>query len=536
MNYESFSYLKYLKSSINQNWLWCYESDRDQVVNDYPNRQLEQLIDDRLQKISTLVEAISQKSEKVAREKPAIFIVETEPIKFITAFLAGVIAEVNLFLCDSGWQMQEWRQVISLVQPDLIFGDRAVQSLIQLAIAAGVAEPNAKRGGRPIVPLTQRENASLKSTIQNTPGLIINAELRKLPLIMIPTGGTSGKIKFAMHSWQTLSASVKGFSEFFNSSQLNSVCTLPLHHVSGLMQLMRSLLTQGNLIICPYQLIATKLSWLDKSTYFISLVPTQLEVLLASTPNCLQEFKTVLVGGAPSRRSLLETAREYRIPLALTYGMTETASGVVTLKSEDFLAGNHSSGQVLPHAQIKVVNRQLISEAAELTSEDWQPSKNPLKDPIGLIGIDSTALCWGYYPQLFSNPQSFLTDDVGYFDHDSYLHLLGRNSQKIITGGENVFPAEVEAVIYSTKLVKDICVVGIPDQKWGQAVTAIYVPLTAANNLNLIKQQIKSQLVKYKQPKHWLSVESITRNDRGKVNYPQLKAIALQLVNDAKSQ
>jgi O-succinylbenzoic acid--CoA ligase len=196
--------------------------------------------------------------------------------------------------------------------------------------------------------------------------------------------------------------------------------------------------------------------------------------------------------------------------------MTETASGVVTLKPEDFLAGNYSSGQVLPHAQVRIASRRLISDTEELTLEHLQQSKNPLEDPIGLIQISSAALCLGYYPQLFPAAQSFLTDDVGYFDRDGYLHLLGRNSQKIITGGENVFPAEVEAVIYSTKLVQDICVVGIPDQKWGQAVTAIYVPLTATNNLNLIKQQIKSQLAKYKQPKYWLSVASIPRNDRGR--------------------
>jgi o-succinylbenzoate---CoA ligase len=511
MNYEPFSHLKdlkdFFKSSTTQNWLGCYEPDRNQEVNDYPNRQLAQLIDARLEELSAVVGACSEKLEKKTGEKPAIFVVETEPINFLTAFLAGVITEVNLFLCDPGWQMQEWRQVLSLVQPDLIFGDDRIKSLIQSAIA--------KR--------SQRE-----------PDLITNTELREQSLIMIPTGGTSGKIKFAMHSWQTLTSSVKGFADFFNCPKLNSVCTLPLYHVSGLMQLMRSLLTQGNLIICPYQLIATKLSKLDKSTYFISLVPTQLQFLLASTPDCLQEFKTVLVGGASPRRSLLQTAREYHIPLALTYGMTETASGIVTLKAENFLAGNHSSGKVLPHAQVKIVNRQLISDTAELTLEDLLPSKNPLEDPIGLIQINSTALCLGYYPQLFPAAQSFVTDDVGYFDRDGYLHLLGRNSQKIITGGENVFPAEVEAVIYSTKLVQDICVVGIPDQKWGQAVTAIYVPLTAANNLNLIKQQIKSQLAKYKQPKHWLSVARIPRNDRGKVNYPQLKAIALEAVNDAK--
>jgi O-succinylbenzoic acid--CoA ligase len=498
MNYDL---LNHLKLFSNQNWLWCYERNSHQELNDgiYSNRQLKKLIDAKLAQISALRTKCSH--------KPAILIVETKPINFIATFLAGIIAEVDLFLCDPAWQRQEWQQVLNLVQPDLILGDDTIKSLI----------------------------AKLKLTPQKTPetpDLIINANFAEFidrSLIMIPTGGTSGKIKFAIHSWDTLTASVKGFQEFFDCHSINSVCTLPLYHVSGLMQLMRSLLTQGNLIICPYQLIATKLNKLNKSAYFISLVPTQLQFLLKSTSNCLQEFQTVLVGGAPPRRSLLTTAREYNIPIALTYGMTETASGIAALKPQDFLSGNLSSGKVLPHAQVKIDNTQLISSVEELSLEN----RKLLKDQASLIQINSASLCLGYYPQLFPPKQSLTTDDLGYFDGDGYLHLLGRNSQKIITGGENVFPAEVEAVIYSTKLVKDICVVGIPDHKWGQAVTAIYVPLTSSTNLtlNLIKQQIQAQLSKYKQPKNWLQVDSIPRNDRGKVNYQQLKAIAIQAIS-----
>jgi o-succinylbenzoate---CoA ligase len=502
MNYDL---LNYLKLFSNQDWLWCYERNSHQELNDdiYSNRQLKKLIDAKLAQISALRAKCSP--------KPAILIVETKPINFIATFLAGIIAEVDLFLCDPAWQIQEWQQVLNLVQPDLILGDDTIKSLI----------------------------VKLKLTPQKTsetPDLIINAKFAELidrSLIMIPTGGSSGKIKFAMHSWNTLTASVNGFKDFFQCQKINSVCTLPLYHVSGLMQLMRSLLTQGNLIICPYQLIVTELINLNKSDYFISLVPTQLQFLLKSTPNCLKEFKTVLVGGSPPRRSLLNTAREYNISIALTYGMTETASGVVALKPQDFLSGNNSSGQVLPHAQVKIDSTQLANRAGELSVE---PTK-PIEQQISLIQINSAALCLGYYPQLFPSTQVFTTDDLGYFDGDGYLHLLGRNSQKIITGGENVFPAEVEATIYSTKLVQDVCVVGIRDQKWGEAVTAVYVPLKPADNLtlnlnlNLIKQQIRSQLAKYKQPKYWLEVDSIPRNDRGKVNYQQLKAIAIEIIN-----
>lgn len=486
--------LKYLKSSVNQNWLWC---DSFKVSNKhegnprkYTNYELDLLIQAKVRHISTIS---AKKSSRLV-----VFIVEKNPIEFIAAFLAGVIAEVNLFLCDPAWQQQEWQQVLKLVQPDLIYGDFDSSNLI-----------------------TQVSNAN-------------GSDLPSQPLIMIPTGGTSGKVNFAIHSWDTLSASVAGFKKYFNCQEINSFCTLPLYHVSGLMQLMRSLTTHGNLYICPYK-IKTKPVLPNKQDWFISLVPTQLQFLIESIPEWLAQFQTVLLGGAPATRSLLATAREYNIPIALTYGMTETASGIVTLKPQDFLAGNYSSGQVLPHAEVKirpVVSNQIVSNQKFAVPNRASSNHNCQDNQIGLIEISSTSLCLGYYPQVLATAQPFVTDDLGYFDREGYLHLIGRNSQKIITGGENVFPAEVESVIYSTELVKDVCVIGIPDQKWGQAVTAFYIPLESELNLSLIKQKVRLQLAKYKQPKNWIEVNTIPRNNRGKINYQILKAIALQKITN----
>ncbi|MEL7409728.1 MAG: hypothetical protein AAFN00_22780 [Cyanobacteria bacterium J06558_2] len=97
-----------------------------------------------------------------------------------------------------------------------------------------------------------------------------------------------------------------------------------------------------------------------------------------------------------------------------------------------------------------------------------------------------------------------------------------------MTGGENVFPTEVETAIYATKLVKDICIIGVPDLQWGQAVTAFYVPLDSAPPLDIIKQKIRGQLAKYKHPKHWITLDSLPYNNQGKINHQKLQAIALQ--------
>ena len=126
--------------------------------------------------------------------------------------------------------------------------------------------------------------------------------------IMIPTGGSSGQIKFAIHTWETLSASVWGFKEFYRVKQVNSVCVLPLYHVSGLMQLIRSLLTDGKLLIIDFQQLQLNRQ-IDLVNYFISLVPTQLHRLLNLDPNWLGGFQTILLGGAPPSPELLTQAR-----------------------------------------------------------------------------------------------------------------------------------------------------------------------------------------------------------------------------------
>ena len=456
--------LEYLKSS-NRDWLHYYA---DGIQSDR-SRELERLTKARLKQILLLGNS----------PKPAVFVVETNPIEFIAAFLAGVIAEANLFLCDPSWQQQEWEQVLQLVEPDIVYGDRQTRDSI----------------------------TKFGSVIENSTNM---PEIPDESLIMIPTGGSSGKIRFAMHTWETLSASVLGFKAYFSCQRINSYCTLPLYHVSGLMQLMRSLLTQGNLTICPYRVLKTDRVFSSQPDYFISLVPTQLQYLIKFVPEWLAKFKTVLLGGAPPMRSLLDTAREHNISVALTYGMTETASGVAILKPQDFLAGNNSNGLTLPHAEI---------ELTLPTESDRQEAESENK--IGCIKISSSSLCLGYYPQHFTLEQALITDDLGYFDRQRYLHLIGRNSQKIITGGENVFPAEVESAIYATGLVKDVCVIGMSDRQWGQVVTAIYVP-TLKHDLNLIKQKLREQLAGYKQPKNWIEVDIIPRNDRGKINYQKL--------------
>ncbi len=459
--------LTYLERRSDRHWLIGHDS-----------QQLPHLTKELLVELS--------KFKLTEKRSPRILISETNPLQFLASFLAAVVAEADVFLGNPDWERQEWKQVFNLIQPDLVWGEN-------------VRWGEGKNG--------EREMGKTREKLQFPTS-------HSQSLIMIPTGGSSGKIRFAMHNWSTLSASVAGFCNYFACQQVHSCCVLPLYHVSGLMQFLRSFLTDGKLAIFPYPALKRgEKPEIEPQEFFISLVPTQLQFVLQSAPNWLSRFHTVLLGGAPAWRSLLDTARKHRIRLAPTYGMTETASQVATLKPEDFLQGNVSSGKILPHAKISIQN-----ETGELL--DTQQT--------GKIIIEADSLYLGYYPHLVSEKKStsFTTDDLGFFDPQGYLHVVGRHSQKIITGGENVFPAEVEAAILATNLVTDVVALGLPDSQWGQVVTAVYVPKNLEVSTTLIREKIKHQLSKYKQPKHWIKVKNLPRNERGKINYQQITELA----------
>ncbi|GAX42972.1 AMP-dependent synthetase and ligase [Tolypothrix sp. NIES-4075] len=414
-----------------------------------------------------------------------ILLAEREPVRFLAGFLAACAANCPVFLCNPDWGKQEWQEVFNLVQPNLILGD---------------------------------EDSGGWNRIVYAPLPITNYQLPITNTIMIPTGGSSGKIKFAIHTWDTLMASVKGFTEYFQLNKVNSFCVLPLYHVSGLMQFMRSFTTGGKLAILPFKEVElSQIYHIESSDFFISLVPTQLQRLLQNPDltTWLSQFQTVLLGGAPAWNELLEKARFYRIRLAPTYGMTETASQIATVKPDDFLNGKISSGQILPHAKITICN-----EKGEILNSNQK----------GNIVIQSQSLALGYYPEIWKNKDYLQVDDLGFLDDEGHLNIVGRSSNKIITGGENVYPIEIESAIRATQMVNDVCVIGIPDKQWGQAITAIYIPKKANISTLEIQSILKDKLCKFKIPKHWISVPTLPRNTQGKINHQQLQQIVTNLL------
>ena len=416
-----------------------------------------------------------------------VLIAEPDPALFLASVWAALLSRWNVALANPNWGAQEWLSANELICPDIVWGEN-VQAL---------------------------KLAETASTITTT--------VLSEPTILIPTGGSSGKIKFARHTWKSLMASVSGFCQYFSpeGKPINAYCVLPVYHVSGLMQALRAWASGGQVAIAPFKLLETTPSphFIATQNWYISLIPTQLARLIQAHKGAwLSQFQAVFLGGAPPWTSLLDEAAALKIPLCLSYGMTETAAMVTALKPSDFLRGVRSSGRSLPHATIEI-----LAEGRSPLPSTANASR------IGQIVIHSVAIssARGFGKGFVGTPETLqsaakqetlYTDDLGYLDINGHLHITGRASNKIISGGENIFPAEVEAAIRSTGQVQDVCVLGWPDSQWGEAVIAAYVPARPDVSVQSLREAIAPTISRYKQPKRWIELTTLPRNAQGKLN------------------
>ncbi|MBD2654088.1 AMP-binding protein [Synechocystis sp. FACHB-383] len=421
---------------------------------------------------------------------PQVLLAETESAKVWAAVVAFLrVGRGTLFIANHQWQQREWQQVTQFLHPDRLWGSSIWQQQWLKLTNSNSAVNSVHR--QTITP--ENQPASKKSEL----------------LIGFPTGGSSGTIRFALHSPQNLTVAVGGLRQCLDPllprhGQINSFCLLPLYHVGGFMQWWRSALTAGNFSPIDYGLVKEFPPPLPPD-YVTSLVPTQLAYLLDRHDPWLKNFWLIFLGGAPAWPALLAKAKAAGLNLAPTYGMTETAAQIATLTPAEFLAGQTGVGKLLPHVRLTITKSD---------GEAVSPGT------VGIINIQSDALFQGYVPQGTGQKEEiFTTGDLGYWHH-GYLHVTGRRGRRLISGGENIDPEEIEAFLLDQNLVQDVVIVGVGDRHWGEMLVAVYVPKPSqGNELANLSQRVKAQLSGPKCPKHWLPVPTLRRSPLGKLNY-----------------
>jgi len=297
----------------------------------------------------------------------------------------------------------------------------------------------------------------------NVPITVPSAFTSRCATVMF-TSGVSGTPKGAMLSHDALIASAAASAANLGWRPYDRwVLCLPLCHVGGLSVLTRCLLAGQCVILTasadPHE-VRDAIS--RHGGTMLSVVPTVLERLLAiDNKNSLASLRAILVGGAASSAAMMEECDRRRIAALRTYGLTEACSQVAS-ESPDRPAGlRRSCGRALPGIGVRVVNN---------AGADTAPGET------GRILISGPALMDGYLNQPpLADRSEFDTGDTGWIDDRDELHVTGRADDTIITGGENVYPLEVEAVISQHPAVSDCVVFGVYDPQWGQAVAAALV-------------------------------------------------------------
>lgn len=320
--------------------------------------------------------------------------------------------------------------------------------------------------------------------------------------LMIPTGGSSGGLRFVRHDQDSISAAVRGFCAHFDLTRVNAIGVLPLYHVSGLMAWMRCALTGGTFLPWDWkQLEAGQRPPIADGDWVMSLVPTQLQRLLASPAavSWLRGFRVIFLGGGPVWPDLANAAAAAGLRISLSYGMTETAAMVTALRPEEFLSGGRTSGSALPHARVAV-------------SDD------------GAIVVGGGSLFHGYYPE-HREVREFDTGDLGRIDAAGQLIVLGRRDAVIITGGKKVQPLEVEAVLRASGEFDDVVLLGVPHPEWGEEVVACYPAGSRAPNLPLAVASLPG----FQRPKRFVAVPNWPRNAQGKLDREALRRACADL-------
>jgi O-succinylbenzoic acid--CoA ligase len=365
------------------------------------------------------------------------------------------------------------------------------------------------------------EQSRLAEAVQ-TPGVACPDQLGWL---CVPTGGTSGGLRFARHDERTLSAAVRGFCAHFGAQRVNALDVLPAYHVSGLLARIRCAETGGTHLGWSWnQLEAGEWPAMpDRDDgWFLSLVPTQLQRLLTSDAAVarLKQFRAVFLGGGPFWPALADAAAAAQVPVSICYGMTETAAMVAAQRPGEFLAGDRSCGTIMPHVRVELLD-EVLGEIL----------------PLGATGrtrISGESGFRGYWPEA-NEHQSLVTEDLGQIDAQGRLHLLGRRDAVIITGGEKVSPLEVEAVLRATGDFDDVAVIGLPDVSWGQVVVACYPPRAEKLDTQKIMTALEA-LAPYKRPKLYLAISPWPRNDQGKLNRAALVDAATRVSSGLPSR
>ena len=335
-------------------------------------------------------------------------------------------------------------------------------------------------------------------------------------LAVLYTSGTSGRPKGACLTWNNFFASARAAEDRLGAAVCRRwLACMPLFHVGGLSILMRSVLFGGPVRLQSRFEPAKVSEALDGGDIAaISLVPTMLSRLLAhrgarAAPGGLQ---VLLLGGAAAAPELVARALEKSYPVCPTYGLTEATSQVAT-------AAPPRAGEPQPSPMLPVLGTEV---RIVVEGRDVGPGTE------GEIVVRGATVMRGYLHDAEANARALRdgwlhTGDLGYLDAAGGLHVLDRRDDLVVSGGENVYPAEIEAVLLEHPAVEDAGVTGVPDADLGARVVAwVVIKPGCSASIESLQRHCRVTLAGFKQPREFRFVAALPRNAAGKLQRRRL--------------
>jgi o-succinylbenzoate---CoA ligase len=297
---------------------------------------------------------------------------------------------------------------------------------------------------------------------------------------------------------------------------------MPFFHIGGLSILMRSVIYGISVIVQEkFDALTVNKAIREEGVTIISVVAIMLQRMLADLDGVQGDeeekeekaarypstLRCILLGGGPAPRALLEDCARRAIPVSQSYGLTEACSQAVTLSPGDSLRKSGSAGRPLLPVQLRIMNENRPAAAHE----------------PGTIYLKGPTITPGYADRPEATRSAFRdgwfsTGDIGYLDADGYLYVLDRRNDLIISGGENIYPAEIESVLAGHPAIEEAGVCGQDDPQWGQVPVAfVHLRSGSTADAESILGYARQHLARYKVPRALHFVDALPRNSGGKL-------------------
>ncbi len=337
------------------------------------------------------------------------------------------------------------------------------------------------------------------------------------PVLMVYTSGATGAPKAAVHTHAGLLANARASIAAHAMTEDDRVLTvLPLFHVGGLcIQTLPALLAGASVVLHSrfdanawFEAIATMRPTLTLMVPVTLRAVTRHSGWPMANLSCL---RVLMAGSSVVPRQLIDAVHARNVPLGQVYGSTETGPMTVALTATDALRKPGFAGWPCFPDSIRLV---------DASGADVVPGS------VGEIMVRAPNVMQGYWREPSDHGFRdgwFATGDLGRFDDEGCLEVVGRNRDLIITGGEHVYAAELEDVLMSIHGVVDVAVIGVSDDRWGEVPAAFVVRGDGKLDASLIEAAFVGRLARFKHPKHIVFVDQVPRNAMGKVQVQRLR-------------